>query len=97
MGVAVILVKTIRGHFSVARKKFNVFMHELVPEHRVISEEEKEELLKKYRIRLSQLPQIKASDPAVVELGAKPGDVIEIKRKSPTAGVYLYYRLVVED
>jgi DNA-directed RNA polymerase subunit H len=79
-----------------AKKEFNVFMHELVPEHRILSEEEKEELLRKYRIRLSQLPQILASDPAAVELEAKPGDVIEIKRKSPTAGVYYYYRLVVE-
>ncbi|WP_456366004.1 DNA-directed RNA polymerase subunit H [Thermococcus sp.] len=78
------------------KKEFNVFMHELVPEHRVLSEEEKEELLNKYRIRISQLPQILVSDPAVVELGAKPGDVIEIKRKSPTAGIYYYYRLVVE-
>lgn len=80
-----------------AKKEFNVFMHELVPEHRILSEEEKEELLRRHRIKLSQLPQIKASDPAVVQLEAKPGDVIEIKRKSPTAGVYYYYRLVVED
>lgn len=80
-----------------AKKEFNIFDHVLVPEHRILSEEEKEELLKKYRIRISQLPQIKASDPAVVALGAKPGDVIEIKRRSPTAGYYYYYRLVVED
>jgi DNA-directed RNA polymerase subunit H len=88
----------LRGQFSVATKKeFDIFTHELVPEHRVLSEEEKEELLRRYRIKISQLPQIKASDPAVVALGAKPGDVIEIKRKSPTAGYYYYYRLVVED
>ncbi len=80
-----------------AKKEFNIFDHELVPEHRVLSEKEKEELLKKYRIKISQLPQIKAKDPAVVALGAKPGDIIEIKRKSPTAGVYYYYRIVVED
>ncbi|HHI01554.1 DNA-directed RNA polymerase subunit H [Thermococcus aggregans] len=80
-----------------AKKTFTIFDHELVPEHRILSEEEKEELLKRYRVKLSQLPQIKASDPAVQALGAKPGDVIEIKRKSPTAGVYYYYRIVVED
>ncbi|ASJ00176.1 DNA-directed RNA polymerase subunit H [Thermococcus gorgonarius] len=78
-----------------AKKEFSVFMHELVPEHRILSEEEKEELLRRYRIKISQLPQILASDPAVVELGAKPGDVIEIKRKSPVGTSY-YYRLVVE-
>jgi len=87
----------LRGQFSVPTKKeFDVFKHELVPQHRILSEEEKEELLKKYRIRISQLPQIKTSDPTVVALEAEPGDVIEIKRKSPTAGYYLYYRLVVE-
>ncbi|MCD6559541.1 DNA-directed RNA polymerase subunit H [Palaeococcus sp. (in: euryarchaeotes)] len=80
-----------------AKRKFNIFDHELVPEHRILSDEEKAELLKKYNIKLSQLPQIKASDPAVEELGAKPGDIIEIKRKSPTAGIYYYYRIVVED
>ncbi len=88
----------LRGQFSVATKKeFDIFDHELVPKHRVLSGDEKEELLKRYHIRISQLPQIKASDPVVVALGAKPGDVLEIKRKSPTAGSYYYYRLVVED
>ncbi len=80
-----------------AKKEFAIFDHELVPEHRVLSEEEKAELVKKYKIKLSQLPQIKADDPAVQALDAKPGDVIEIKRKSPTAGVYYYYRIVVGD
>ncbi|KPU63157.1 DNA-directed RNA polymerase subunit H [Thermococcus sp. MV5] len=80
-----------------AKKTFTIFDHVLVPEHRVLNEEEKEELLKKYNIKPSQLPQIKASDPVVQALEAKVGDVIEIKRKSPTAGVYYYYRIVVED
>jgi len=80
-----------------AKKSFTIFDHVLVPEHRVLSEEEKGELLKKYNIKPSQLPQIKTSDPAVQALDAKPGDIIEIKRKSPTAGVYYYYRIVVED
>jgi len=80
-----------------AKKSLTIFDHVLVPEHRVLSKEETEELLKKYNIKPSQLPQIKTSDPAVQALDAKPGDIIEIKRKSPTAGVYYYYRIVVED
>jgi len=76
-------------------EKFNILSHKLVPEHKVLSEKEKEELLKRYGITLRQLPRILASDPVVKELGAKPGDVIRIRRKSPTAGESIYYRVVV--
>ena len=30
-------------------------------------------------------------------LGVKPGDMIKIARKSPTAGESIYYRYVVEE
>jgi len=73
----------------------DIFIHELVPKHRVLSEEEKEEVLKRYNAKLMDLPRILVSDPVVRRLGAKPGDVIEITRKSPTAGESKYYRVVV--
>ncbi len=41
------------------KKEFDIFAHELVPEHRILSEEETKELLRRYRIQISQLPQIK--------------------------------------
>ena len=74
---------------------FNIFEHELVPKHEILSEEEREELLKKYNIRPYQIPHIKRTDPTVFLIGAKPGDIIKIIRKSPTAGVYVTYRYVV--
>lgn len=75
--------------------KFNVIEHELVPKHEVMSPEEVKALLKRYHVRLEQLPQILTSDPLVRILGAKPGDVIKITRKSPISGISYYYRCVV--
>ncbi len=74
----------------------SIFEHNLVPEHVLLSDEEKKALLKKYRIKISQLPRIFTTDPAVKELGAKKGDVIKILRKSEVAGTVEYYRVVVE-
>ncbi|MEM1587971.1 MAG: DNA-directed RNA polymerase subunit H [Candidatus Bathyarchaeia archaeon] len=78
------------------KKVFSVFDHELVPKHIILSKEEAEEVLKKYHIKPYQLPYIKKSDPAAKEIGAKPGDIIKIIRKSPTAGEAIAYRYVVE-
>lgn len=75
---------------------FNIFKHYLVPRHEILSPEEKQALLERYRIEPWKLPRIKASDPAVRLIGAKPGDIIKIVRRSPTAGESIYYRYVVE-
>ena len=75
---------------------FDLFQHRLVPKHEILSEEEKEELLLKYRVQPYQLPQISSLDPTVKAIGAKPGDILRIIRKSPTAGEHLAFRYVVE-
>jgi len=77
-------------------KKFNVLEHELVPDHILLTEEETDELLKKYNITRGQLPKVKSSDVVVKQIGAKPGDVLKIIRKSLTAGKAVAYRLVIE-
>ena len=77
-------------------ENFNVLEHDLVPLHRILLEEEKEELKKKYRLSsFKQLPRMKVSDPSVIAIGGVTGDVIEITRKSSTAGEIKYYRLVI--
>jgi DNA-directed RNA polymerase subunit H len=75
---------------------FDIFEHKLVPKHEILTLEEKEQILAQYRVKPYQLPQIKASDPAVKAIGAKPGDILRIIRKSPTAGEHTAYRYVVE-
>ena len=70
--------------------------HVYVPKHEIISKKEAEAVLKKYNCRPTDLPLIFVTDPAILGLGVKPGDMIKISRKSPTAGESLYYRYVVE-
>ncbi|HID91475.1 TPA: DNA-directed RNA polymerase subunit H [Candidatus Bathyarchaeota archaeon] len=74
---------------------FDLIRHELVPKHRILPPKEVELVLKKYKIELYQMPYIKKDDPIAILLGARPGDVIEVKRDSPTAGKFTSYRYVV--
>lgn len=77
------------------KTKIDIFSNELVPKHEVLDDEKKAELLKTLNISSTQLPKILAADPAAKAIGAKKGDVVKISRKSPTAGEYNYYRIVV--
>lgn len=81
---------------ALSEKIFNLFDHILVPKHILLSQEEAERVLKKYRIKLYQLPHIKHSDPAATTLKAKPGDILKIVRKSLTAGEAIAYRYVIK-
>ena len=69
--------------------------HELVPEHSILSEKESRELFARYSIKADQLPKILNTDPAAIAIGAKPGNIIKINRKSHTAKQAVVYRLVV--
>ena len=80
--------------------KFNVLEHRLVPEHRLLSPEEAQEVLKRLRVSMDQLPKIKKNDP-VMHVLAKihgpitEGRIIKVTRLSETAGVSEAYRLVI--
>jgi len=75
---------------------FDIFEHALVPLHEILSAKEKQQLLNHYKVQPYQMPQITSTDPAVKAIGAKPGDVLRITRKSATAGEHVTYRYVVE-
>jgi DNA-directed RNA polymerase subunit H len=75
---------------------FEIFDHKLVPKHEILDEKEKSQVLAEYKIQPYQMPQIKATDPAVKAIGAKPGDMLKVIRKSATAGEHIAYRYVVE-
>jgi DNA-directed RNA polymerase subunit H len=75
---------------------FEIFDHKLVPKHEILSEKEKSQILAQYKIQPYQMPQIKYTDPAVKAIGAKPGDMLKVIRKSATAGEHIAYRYVVD-
>ncbi len=81
-----------------ATKKNQVLVpdHIYVPKHEIISKQEAMQILEKYNCNPTELPLIFVTDPAILGLGVKPGDMIKITRKSPTAGTSFYYRYVVE-
>lgn len=90
-----------------AVESFNVLKHDLVPEHRLLSEEEGAAVLAKLGIESKQLPKIKKSDAAIQaleksvdgegrEVGPiEEGRIIQITRPSKTAEQFVAYRLVI--
>ena len=79
------------------KQSLDILHHKLIPIHVIISEEEKKVLLEKYKITPEQLPKITHTDPVTIAIGAKPGQIIKIIRKSHTAQEAVAYRFVVES
>jgi len=76
-----------------AKEEMDVLSYHLVPKMEILSEAEKNRVLKKFGIGMGQLPRFKHNDPAVVALKAEPGDLIKIERDDGT-GKYTAYRAV---
>ena len=79
--------------FSIDNLIRNITKHELVPEMRIVSNEEKEAIKQKYNIQNNyNFPVILKSDPSAMFYGVKNGDLLEIIRTSETSGRYISYR-----
>ena len=64
----------------------NILDNDLVPPHRILSEEEKQQVMKEYNMLTDyEFPEIGRFDPAALAIGIRPKQVCEIIRKSPTS------------
>lgn len=79
---------------NIKRLQFNILKHVLVPKHRVLTEDEKSEIMKKYNItNISMFPDISRFSPVAVVLGIRPKQLCEITRPSRTAIYSNFYRI----
>ena len=81
--------------FNISELMVNITEHAYVPKHILLTEEQKKDLMKRYRIKENQLPKILRTDPVAKYLGLKRGDIVKIIRSSETAGKYVTYRITV--
>ena len=80
------------------KRKIDILLHELVPKHLLLTKEETQELLEKYKIEVIDLPQMFEKDPVAIAIGAKEGDVVKIVRDSFTTVTSVnYYRYVKKE
>jgi DNA-directed RNA polymerase subunit H (RpoH/RPB5) len=81
---------------GVKHLQFDLLEHSLVPNHRLLTNDETEVVMKRYNINsLQKLPEISRFDPVSKIIGIRPGQVCEIIRPSKAAIESLYYRVCV--
>lgn len=72
-------------------------VHELIAEHKKLSDKDAKALFKQYNVTVRELPKILITDPAIAHLDVKEGDIVKIERKSRTAGESVFFRAVVKE
>jgi DNA-directed RNA polymerase subunit H (RpoH/RPB5) len=81
---------------SIQRLQFNILEHQLVPPHIVMTDEQIEEMKRKYNIRkLTQLPEISQFDSVAICIFLRPGQVCHIIRSSINSVLSDFYRVCV--
>jgi DNA-directed RNA polymerase subunit H (RpoH/RPB5) len=85
--------------FHIRQLQFDITTHRMAMPHRIMKEDERTALFKKYNIVKpeDQLPWIDSQDTMAKWIGAMPGDIIEVTRHSDVAGPQSYYRYCVAD
>lgn len=83
--------------FEIKELAFNISKHSLVPKHILITDEKEiAKLVTSYKLKSkTQFPIILKTDPMSKYLNAKPGNIIQITRYSPSSGEHMVYRCCI--
>ena len=80
--------------FKIKEFLFNILEHDIVPEHKRLTDVEKKQIYDKYQITNDkELPEISRFDPVAKTIGLRPGELCEITRPSSNSISAKYYRL----
>jgi DNA-directed RNA polymerases I, II, and III subunit RPABC1 len=83
--------------YNLERLLFNILEHTMVPKHNILSESQKQEVMKEYNIKYDrEFPEISRFDPVAIAIGLRPRQVCEILRPSKTTIYTKYYRICVQ-
>lgn len=77
--------------------QFDIMNHYRMPEHKILSKEEEEDFMKKYKLEDNDKNGlIDILDPPISYIGGRPNQIVKITRPSETAGIgYAYKRITV--
>jgi DNA-directed RNA polymerase I, II, and III subunit RPABC1 len=69
-------------YFTLNKLQINITKHRLVPQHSRLTDEEKENIIKTFKVEPMNFPQIEVTDPISKYYKFKIGDMIRIQRKT---------------
>lgn len=80
--------------FQITDLLVNITKHVLKPKHRVITDQEKEKLLKKFNLNEKQLPRMSEKDAIAKFYGLEKGQVVEVTYNGEITGLHVTYRCI---
>lgn len=79
---------------NIKRLQYNIMKHQLVPPHKVLSDEEKTEVKKRFNIlEDTQIPDMSRFSPVSQVIGIRPGEFCKVIRPSKTSIKSEFYRV----
>ncbi|GAA0149051.1 DNA-directed RNA polymerase [Lithospermum erythrorhizon] len=80
--------------FNILDLLVNITKHALKPKHRVLTDKEKQALLKKFDVEEKQLPRMLQNDAISRYYGLEKGQVLEVTYNGEVTGLHVTYRCV---